>query len=95
MQRAAAAGPAGWRLRVGIHLGPVVAGMVGQTKFSFDLWGDTVNVAARLASLGSEAAVHLSDAAWAQVAGRCRCTPLGPVELRGGRRLVVYRCEEV
>jgi adenylate cyclase len=95
MQAAAAAGPAGWRLRVGIHLGPVVAGVVGQTKFSFDLWGDTVNVAARLASLGSEAAVHLSAAAWEQVAGRCRCTPLGPVKLKGGRRVVVYRCEEV
>ena len=51
----AAQNPARWQLRVGIHVGPVVAGVVGQSKFSFDLWGDTVNVAARLSGLGSEA----------------------------------------
>jgi adenylate cyclase len=94
MQAAAAASPAGWRLRAGIHVGPVVAGVVGRSKFSFDLWGDTVNVAARLAALGSEAAIYLSGEAWERTAGRCRCTPLGPIELRGGRRVVVYRCED-
>ena len=49
---AARANPAGWQIRIGIHLGPVVAGVVGQSKFTFDLWGDTVNVAARLSDLG-------------------------------------------
>jgi adenylate cyclase len=83
MQVAAAENPAGWRLRAGVPVGPVVAGVVGRSKFSFGLWGDTVNVAARLSSLGAEAAVHLSDAAWQQVAGCCRCTPMGPTELRG------------
>ena len=83
--------PARWKLRVGIHVGPVVAGVVGQSKFSFDLWGDTVNVAARLSGLGSEAAIHLSGEAFARVEGRCRCVPLGPIEFKGGRRIVVYR----
>ena len=44
--------PASWDARVGIH-GPVVAGVVGRQKFSFDIWGDTVNIAARLAAYGT------------------------------------------
>jgi adenylate cyclase len=91
MVSAAAENPARWRLRVGIHVGPVVAGVVGQSKFSFDLWGDAVNIAARLSGLGSNAAIHLSDEAWARVEGRCQCAPLGPIEFKGGRRIVVYR----
>jgi adenylate cyclase len=93
MVAAAAGNPARWRLRVGIHVGPVVAGVVGQSKFSFDLWGDTVNVAARLSGLGSEAAVHLSEVAWARVKDRCRCVPLGPIELRGRGAIAVYQCQ--
>lgn len=93
MMSAAADNPARWRLRVGIHIGPVVAGVVGQSKFSFDLWGDTVNLAARLSGLGSEAAIHLSGEAWARVEGRCAGQPLGPIALKGGRQVVVYQCE--
>ena len=39
----------GWEVRVGVHAGPVVAGIVGQERYQFDIWGDTVNVAARMA----------------------------------------------
>jgi adenylate cyclase len=94
MLRAAAENPAHWRLRAGIHVGPVVAGVVGGSKFSFDLWGDTVNVAARLSGLGSEAAIHLSADAWARIEGRCHGVPLGPVGFKGKRQIVVYRCQE-
>jgi len=52
--RAARRNPGNWQLRIGIHIGPVVAGVIGHTKFNFDLWGDTVNVAARLSQFGSE-----------------------------------------
>ena len=38
----------GWRVRVGVHSGPVVAGIVGEEKYQFDVWGDTVNMAARM-----------------------------------------------
>ena len=48
MAEAAGANPAGWQIRIGIHLGPVVAGVVGGSKFTFDVFGDTVNIAARL-----------------------------------------------
>jgi adenylate cyclase len=89
---AARGNPARWDLRVAIHFGAVVAGIVGRSKFSFDLWGDTVNTAARLASFG-DAAIHLSDAAWARVADRCRARCLGPVVVKGKRAVEVYRCE--
>jgi class 3 adenylate cyclase/CheY-like chemotaxis protein len=92
---AARTNPARWQIRIGIHLGPVVAGVVGQSKFTFDLWGDTVNVAARLSDLGATGAVHLSEPAWRQLAGRARGVPLGPVTLKGRGEIQVYRCESV
>jgi adenylate cyclase len=84
--------PAAWKIRVGIHLGPVVAGVVGRDKLGFDLWGDTVNVAARLSTIGTDAAVYLSADAWSEVAGRCRGEPLGPVVVKGKGPIEVHRC---
>ena len=49
------------RVRIGIHSGPVVAGVIGRSKFSYDLWGDTVNVASRMETLGKAGEIHLSD----------------------------------
>ena len=95
MADAARANPASWQIRIGIHLGPVVAGVVGQSKFTFDVWGDTVNVAARLSDYGAEAAVYLTDAAWRQLDGRARGQPLGPVALKGKGEIEIYRCEGV
>lgn len=89
---AARLGPAGWTLRCGLHFGPVVAGVVGRSKFSFDVWGDTINVAARLAAVDRTGCVHLSEAAWRKVAGRRVCEPLGLVALRGKGEIPVFRC---
>jgi class 3 adenylate cyclase/CHASE3 domain sensor protein len=91
LARAAADNPARWRIRVGIHMGPVVAGIVGRSKFSFDLWGDTVNVAARLAEVG-DPAIHLSGDAWAEIAGRCAGESLGSIEVKGKPALPAWRC---
>jgi class 3 adenylate cyclase len=92
MMEAARAGPARWELRCGLHIGPVVAGVVGRSKFSFDLWGDTVNVAARLAAVGDMGCVHLSEPAWSRVSSRCDAEPLGMVPLRGKGVASIYRC---
>ena len=48
-------------LRVGINSGPAVSGVIGKSKFSFDIWGDTINTAARLESYGSPGRIHMSS----------------------------------
>ena len=47
-------------LRIGINSGPAVSGVIGKSKFSFDIWGDTINTAARLESYGSPGRIHMS-----------------------------------
>jgi CheY-like chemotaxis protein len=83
--------PIPWDVRVGIHAGPVVAGVVGRQKFSFDIWGDTVNVAARLASYGASGDINMSVAAWRQVSTRIRAVPLGPIPIKGKGKLEAYQ----
>jgi class 3 adenylate cyclase len=84
--------PSQWTLRAGVHVGPVVAGVIGHEKFSFDVWGDTVNVAARLAEAADAAAVYLTQDAWDRLGGRVPGTPLGRRALKGKRPVQVYRC---
>jgi adenylate cyclase len=90
MVEAARCNPARWQIRLGIHVGSVVAGVVGRSKFCFDLWGDTVNTAARLSAVGSEGAVYLSGDAWRRLEGRCPGRCLGRVSLKGKGEIEVY-----
>lgn len=84
-----------WRLRVGVHAGPVVTGIVGTERFQFDIWGDTVNIASRLCAAGSPGAVCLlrSDADCLQTP--FVLTDLGacPVKGKGELHLVEVRSE--
>ena len=82
-------GPAGWQLRIGIHVGPVVAGTLGGSQYSFDLWGSTVNIAARLESLSNPGAITLSDTAWEEVALQYHGVP-HEVSIRGIGPMTVY-----
>jgi CheY-like chemotaxis protein len=82
-------GPAGWQVRVGIHVGPVVAGTLGEQQYSFDLWGATVNIAARMESCGRPGSITLSDTAWQDVAEVCRGEPRD-VAVRGIGHMIVW-----
>src|SRR5262249_28453565 len=83
--------PADLEVRVGLHVGPVVAGVLGRRQSLFGLWGDTVNTAARVESYGVPGAVTLSSAAWRQVRDRCRGQSLGFVEVKGKGKLELFR----
>jgi CheY-like chemotaxis protein len=78
-------------VRIGINFGPVVAGVVGNRQYLFDLWGDTVNTAARIESQGMAEAVNLSRAAWQQVSEQCVGESLGMVPLKGKGELEIVR----
>jgi adenylate cyclase len=70
-------------LRVGVHTGPVVAGVIGRVRISYDLWGDTVNVASRMESHGVPGAVQISEETAHAIAGAFPLEPVGVIEVRG------------
>ncbi len=74
---------AGWEIRVGIHVGPVVAGVVGHRQYLFDIWGDTVNTAARLQTLAPVGGVYLSASAWDAVKLDCIGESRGIEQVKG------------
>lgn len=83
MVRAVQATRGAWRIRVGIHVGPVVAGVIGRHKFAYDLWGDSVNVASRLEATAEPGRIHVSTEVADALRGRYRLEPRGTVELKG------------
>jgi CheY-like chemotaxis protein len=86
---------AGWSVRCGIHVGPVTAGVVGQQKYVFDFFGDTVNTAARVESNGVPGAVNVSAEAWSRVAGIFKGESRGIIKLKGIGDMEVYRVDGV
>jgi CheY-like chemotaxis protein len=82
-----------WELRIGIHLGPLVGGVLGHRQYLFDLIGDTVNTASRIESAGVPGAVCLSGAAWQQVDHLSVGRSLGRVEIKGKGEIEIVRFE--
>jgi adenylate cyclase len=70
-------------LRVGVHTGPLVAGVIGTHKFQYDLWGDTVNVASRLETTGVAGAVQVSETTRDRLDTRFSVNRRGTVRLKG------------
>jgi class 3 adenylate cyclase len=77
-----AAGPP-WRIRIGLHSGPVTAGVIGTTKFVYDLWGDAVNVASRLETTAPPGRIQVSEVVAAALGDAFELEPRGEVDLKG------------
>lgn len=80
----------GLRLRIGIHTGPVVAGVIGTKRFLYDLWGDTVNVASRMESHGSAGVITVTEDCRAALGDRFRFGAPIDLEVKGKGRMPAY-----
>ncbi len=81
-----------WEVRVGVHCGPVVAGIVGRLRYQFDVWGDTVNTAARMASYGNPGTVTMAHDAWLQVQDEFEGRMIGRVDVKGKGQVDLIEC---
>lgn len=77
-------------LRIGINIGGVVAGVIGLTKFSYDLWGDTVNVAQRMESNGIPGEIQVTPAVYDRLKDKFLFKKRGAVEIKGKGEMIVY-----
>ena len=83
---------ADWAVRTGIDIGPVSAGIMGKTQFQFDVWGDTVNTAARIEEFGQPGSVNVSGRAWLHLRHQAQGRSLGFVDLKGKKKIEVIEC---
>ena len=77
-------------VRIGIDTGPVVAGVIGRAKFSYDLWGDTVNTASRMESHGVPGAIQVSERAYEQLRDSYYLRQRGTIEVKGKGPMTTY-----
>jgi class 3 adenylate cyclase len=77
-------------VRIGIDTGPVEAGVIGTSKFSYDLWGDTVNTASRMESHGVAGCIQVTERTYQRLRGGYRFQRRGPVPVRGMGEMVTY-----
>ncbi len=79
-----------WRMRVGIHSGMVVAGVVGKKKFAYDLFGDTINTASRIESAGEAGKINISSSTYVLIKNEFTCLSRGKIHAKGKGELEMY-----
>ena len=79
-----------WEIRIGIHTGPLVAGVVGKKKFAYDVWGDTVNMASRLESSGEPGKINISKATYELVKDHFQCDYRGKIYAKNKGDVEMY-----
>jgi class 3 adenylate cyclase len=91
-----------WAFRIGIHTGPCISGVIGYKKYTFDIWGDSVNVAARMEAAGQPGKINISEDTYKQVKELFDCTyrgtqqveKIGPVDMYFLRRIRAQLSED-
>lgn len=76
--------------RLGINSGPLVAGVIGKTKFHYDLWGDAVNTASRMESHGEAGRIHITQATYELLRDEFDCAPRGVLDIKGKGEMTTY-----
>jgi class 3 adenylate cyclase/DNA-binding response OmpR family regulator len=82
-------------IRIGLHTGPLVAGVIGEQRFTYDLWGDTVNTASRMESGGEAGRINVSAATFQLVEPFFECTPRGSVAVKNRTAVEMYFLERL
>jgi class 3 adenylate cyclase len=88
-----ASGKEPFEMRIGIHSGSVVAGIVGLKKFAYDIWGDTVNIASRMESSGIEGKINISGATYEHVKNEFTCVYRGKIDAKNKGEIDMYFVE--
>ena len=87
--------PPNWQVRVGVHVGPVIAGIIGRRKYQYDVWGDTVNLAARMEEAAAPGSVCVTSDTWRLLGGFGGGQPMGRLEIKGKGPLDLFRLERL
>ncbi|HNA80434.1 MAG TPA: adenylate/guanylate cyclase domain-containing protein, partial [Turneriella sp.] len=82
--------PRFWQIRVGMHTGKLVAGVIGRKKFIYDVWGDTVNTASRLEAAGEPGRINTSEETYNLINQTYRCEYRGEISVKGKGALPMY-----